>query len=59
MPPWLGPTRATGEASQAEVAEAMDAARTATEAADHLRVAEASRKVRSRWARLRAAWRGE
>lgn len=47
------------EMQAAELAAAQDGARKAEEAAEALRQAEVARKARGRWARLRAAWRGD
>jgi hypothetical protein len=42
-----------------KLAGAQYDARAAQQAAAELRQAETTRKARGRWARLRAAWRGE
>lgn len=47
------------ETHATELAAAQDAARKAEEQAEALRQVEEARKGRGRWARLRAAWRGE
>jgi hypothetical protein len=47
------------EMVQTEAAEAKQHAREAEEAIAALRRGEEDRKARGRWARLRAAWRGE
>jgi hypothetical protein len=47
------------EATEARAKEAEQAARIATDALNGARRAEEARKGRQRWARLRAAWRGE
>jgi hypothetical protein len=46
------------DAMQAQVAAAEAGAQAAQDAAEALRRADAERKARGRWARLRAAWRG-
>lgn len=45
--------------ARADAQSAQEAARRAEEVAEALRQAEEARKGRGRWARLRAAWRGE
>jgi hypothetical protein len=51
--------QAAQRVAQEEVEQARAAAREAQEAAEALRQAAEARKARGRWARLRAAWRGQ
>jgi hypothetical protein len=47
------------EKLQGRLQETENRARAAEQVADELRQAEEARKARGRWARLKAAWRGE
>lgn len=62
----LAAARIIAQAAQRDAQEAVETveqaraeARTAQEAAEALRQADQARKARGRWARLRAAWRGQ
>ena len=55
----LGATKAELATAQDEVETATARAMAAAEAEQAVRQADAKRRARGRWARLRAAWRGE
>jgi hypothetical protein len=51
--------RARSDRAEAELRASQEAVRRAETALDHYYQADAERRVQGRWARIRAAWRGE